>query len=165
MLPLLAASASATADHPRIGLALKGAGTRSFAIRLRARSSACGAGSDRTFLIEQSAGVEPAEREINLFPALVQGQRLDLALRRYALPAHEGRGFYGLPAPFWAIAADIETGEVVALGHEDLAQAVRASMAVPAVFAPVEYDGRLLVDRGLAMNLPIDGASAGLRCR
>jgi len=103
---------------------------------------------DRTFLIEQSPGVESAEREINLFAALVQGQRLDLALRRYTLPANECRDFDELPIPFRAVAADIETGEVVVLRQGDSAQAVCASIVVPAVFAPVEYDGRLLVDGG-----------------
>ena len=116
---------------------------------------------DGTFLIDQSPGVEPAEREINLFPALVQEQRLDLALRRYTPPANEGRDFDEPPISFRAVAADIETGEVVVLGQGDLAQAVCASMAVSAVFAPFEYDGRLLVAEGLAMNLPIDDASAG----
>ena len=35
---------------------------------------------------------------------------------------------------------------------------MRASISAPGVFAPVDYQGRLLVDGGLAENLPIDVA-------
>jgi NTE family protein len=54
------------------------------------------------------------------------------------------------------VAADIETGQAVVLDRGSVAQAMRASMAIPAVVAPVEIDGRLLVDGGIANNLPID---------
>jgi NTE family protein len=56
------------------------------------------------------------------------------------------------------MATDIETGESVVLGRGSVAQAMRASMAVPGAIAPVEIDGRLLVDGGIANNLPIDEA-------
>jgi len=55
-----------------------------------------------------------------------------------------------------AIAADLETGEVVVLGQGDLALAMRASMSIPVVFAPREIEGRILVDGGISMNLPIE---------
>ena len=45
---------------------------------------------------------------------------------------------------------------MVVLSHGDLAQAMRASMAVPGIFAPVELDGRVLGDGGLTRNLPVD---------
>jgi NTE family protein len=64
--------------------------------------------------------------------------------------------FGKLPIPFRAVAADIETGEAVVLERGSLSQAMRASMAVPGALAPVEIDGRLLVDGGIANNLPID---------
>lgn len=41
-------------------------------------------------------------------------------------------------------------------GH--LPKVIRASMSIPAVFAPVELDGRLLVDGGMADNIPLDVA-------
>ena len=41
-------------------------------------------------------------------------------------------------------------------GH--LPQVIRASMSIPAVFAPVELDGRLLVDGGMVDNIPLDVA-------
>ena len=110
---------------------------------------------DRTFLMDARPGVNEREREINLVPALIQGQRLDLALRRYTLPARSIRDFDALRIPFRAVATDAVTGEAVILGKGDLATAIRASMAVPAAFAPVEIDDRLLIDGGLAMNLPV----------
>ena len=66
--------------------------------------------------------------------------------------------FDKLPIPFRAMATDIETGESIALDHGSLAQAMRASMSVPGALAPVEIDGRLLVDGGIANNLPINEA-------
>ena len=64
--------------------------------------------------------------------------------------------FDKLPIPFRAVAADIETGEAVVLAKGSLPRAMRASMSVPGAIAPVEIDGKLLVDGGIANNLPID---------
>ncbi len=68
----------------------------------------------------------------------------------------KGRLISQLPTPFKAVAADIETGEAVVLDHGDLAEAIRASMSIPGVFSPMEIDGRLLVDGGIADNVPVD---------
>ena len=64
--------------------------------------------------------------------------------------------FDRLSIPYRAVAADIETGEAVVLGSGDLARALRASMAIPGFFSAVDWEGRLLVDGGVARNLPID---------
>ncbi|MFN8768819.1 MAG: patatin-like phospholipase family protein [Lysobacteraceae bacterium] len=85
----------------------------------------------------------------------VQGQKLGLLLRRLLLPVAGIRDFDRLPIPFRAVSTDITTGEAVVFGTGDLAQVVRASMAVPAVFAPIEINDRLLVDGGLVDNVPI----------
>src|SRR6185295_5761122 len=61
-----------------------------------------------------------------------------------------------LPIPFRAVATDVETGEAVVLDHGDLVRSVLASMTVPGAFLPVEIDGRLLVDGGMANNLPVE---------
>src|SRR5690606_20222927 len=62
--------------------------------------------------------------------------------------------FDRLPRRFRALATDLETGRAVSLGSGDLARAVRASMAYPGFFAPVEWNGHLLVDGGVVDNLP-----------
>jgi NTE family protein len=91
------------------------------------------------------------------FPAgLVQGQKIDLLLKSFTTAVAQVHNFDQLRIPFRAVAADIVTGEVISLGEGDLATAIRASMSIPAVLAPVEIDGRLLVDGGVSANLPID---------
>ena len=78
--------------------------------------------------------------------------------RLLATPSFGIADFNKLPILFRAMATDIETGESVVLDRGSVAQAMRASMSVPGAIAPVEIDGRLLVDGGIANNLPIDEA-------
>jgi NTE family protein len=66
--------------------------------------------------------------------------------------------FDELRLPYRAIAADLQTGDAVVLGRGDLALAMRASMSVPGVFTPVKIDERVLIDGGIAMNLPVQVA-------
>ncbi len=68
--------------------------------------------------------------------------------------------FDSLPIPFRAVATDLATRATVVLGRGDLAQAVRASVAVPLVFAPEPIDGVLLTDGGLSANVPVGVARA-----
>jgi NTE family protein len=89
-----------------------------------------------------------AEHRVNRF--LVE----NLAGAGYAA----GGDFDRLPVPFRAMAGDLATGEPVVLARGDLALAVRASMSIPLVFPPVEWDGRKLVDGLIVNNLPIDVA-------
>jgi len=110
---------------------------------------------DRSILAKGALGVRPGEG-IALPLGLVQGQKITQLLRTATLRVAEIRDFDRLPVPFRALATDLETGEPVVLGSGDLATVLRASMSAPGVFAPVELDGRLLVDGGLVDNLPVD---------
>lgn len=65
------------------------------------------------------------------------------------------RDFNDLPIPFLCIATDIETGQQVILNKGYLPQAMIASAAFPSLYMPVEIDGKLLVDGGVANNYPI----------
>lgn len=65
-------------------------------------------------------------------------------------------GFDGLRIRFAAVACDLVTGRSVTLDSGDVAEAVRASTAVPALFPPVERDGCQLVDGGVVNDLPAD---------
>jgi NTE family protein len=87
---------------------------------------------------------------------LLQGQNLASILASLTLPVVLINNFDELSIPFRAVAADIATGEKVVLGGGSLSTAMRASMSIPGVFAPMELDGRLLVDGGIASNLPVD---------
>jgi NTE family protein len=85
---------------------------------------------------------------------------LETLLRRYTLPVRQVERFDGLPIPFRAVATDLESGAPVVLDRGDLALALRSSMSVPGVFAPIEVEGRILGDGGLVNNVPIDVARA-----
>jgi NTE family protein len=63
-----------------------------------------------------------------------------------------------LPLGYAAIAADLETGEQVVLDRGDLVEAVRASVSVPGLIAPLRRDGRTLVDGGVVNPVPFDVA-------
>ncbi len=89
---------------------------------------------------------------------IIQGQQLELLLRRLLVSTWRARDFDALPIPFRAVATDIVNGEKVVFDRGDLATAIRASMSVPAAFAPINVDGRLLVDGGVIDNVPIDEA-------
>jgi len=68
--------------------------------------------------------------------------------------------FDSLPIPFRAVATNLSRGDPVVLSTGDLAQAVRASSAVPLLFAPEMRDGEYLVDGGLSANIPVGAARA-----
>jgi NTE family protein len=96
----------------------------------------------------QSASVVEAEANALVSAAMLRGDLL-------------ARGdFDSLPIPFRAVATDLATREVVVLRSGDLAQAVRASAAVPLLFAPERQGDRFLTDGGLSANIPIRVARA-----
>ena len=64
--------------------------------------------------------------------------------------------FEALEIPLYVVAADYGDASEVVLKSGDLLSAVRASMAIPGVFTPVERDGRLLLDGGVVNPLPYD---------
>jgi NTE family protein len=111
---------------------------------------------DRNFLVRLPLGLKHGQ--ILLPKGFIQGQKLQETLRQLTLPFTNSTDFDLLPTPFRAVATDLESGNAVLLDKGDLAIAMRASISAPGVFAPVEYRGQLLVDGGLAENLPIDVA-------
>ena len=113
---------------------------------------------DRNFLVRLPLGLK--HYNILLPKGFIQGQKLQETLRQLTLPFSNSTDFDLLPTPFRAVATDLETGHAVLLDRGDLAIAMRASMSAPGVFAPVELNDRLLVDGGLAENLPINVARA-----
>jgi NTE family protein len=97
--------------------------------------------------------------EVGFAKGIVSGVRLETVLRE--LSRVKGYvEFDKLPIPFRAVATDLVTGKAKVFDKGDLALAMRASMSVPGVIAPAEFDGMLLVDGGLVNNLPVDVARA-----
>jgi NTE family protein len=111
---------------------------------------------DAAYPIDLELGIKG--HELTLPMGVIQGQKLDLLLRELTIDVAGTGDFDELPIPFRAVASDLESGEAVVIGQGDLALAIRASMTVPGVLAPVERDGRLLVDGGIVGNLPINVA-------
>jgi NTE family protein len=89
---------------------------------------------------------------------LANSSGIDDLLRTYVASARTAADFDHLPIPYRAVATDMVTGRMVVLGDGDLAQAMRASMAIPGAFAPVVRDNEILADGGQVRNIPVDVA-------
>jgi NTE family protein len=89
---------------------------------------------------------------------IVPTQQVEALFRRIVAGARQTSNFDQLPIPFRAVATDLESGQMAVFDKGDLTIAMRASMAVPGAFAPVDYNGRLYVDGMLVRNLPVDVA-------
>lgn len=111
-------------------------------------------GRNRELLGDAKFGI--VEGKLVLPTGILQGQKIRPVLQKLFYRYPVATDFNRFPVAYRAVAADIETGEPVVIDHGDLALATRASMAVPGVFAPVDFEGKLLVDGGVANNLPID---------
>jgi NTE family protein len=96
-----------------------------------------------------------SSKGVRLPPSFIEGQNIKLFLNRLVGSNLGERNIENLPLPLSIIASDIGTGERVVLRSGSLTAAMRASMAVPALLAPYDYQGRKLVDGGLVDNLPI----------
>jgi NTE family protein len=86
------------------------------------------------------------------------GQGVGLLLDRIAFPYSTLISFDDLPIPFRCVATDMLSGDAVILKDGSLAQSLRATMAIPGLFTPVELDGKVLADGGLVDNIPTDVA-------
>ena len=111
---------------------------------------------DRDFLVKQRLTFKDGELSFPL--GLLQGQNMGVVLESLLVHTNEIDDFDRLPIPFRAVATDIATGEAVVFDHGHLPLAIRASLALPGFFAPIEVNGRLLVDGVLSKNVPIDVA-------
>lgn len=108
---------------------------------------------DARYLFDLEIGL--GREGLRLPEGLINGRNLDFMLTRATMRTADVVDFDELPIPFRAVAVDMESGERVDLAEGRLARAIRASMSVPGVFAPVEIDDRLLADGGLSANLPV----------
>lgn len=84
------------------------------------------------------------------------GHGVGLVLDRISFAYSTISSFDDLPTPFRCVATDLLSGQSVVLHDGSLAQALRASMAIPGVFTPQELDGKVLADGGIVDNLPTD---------
>src|SRR5690554_371407 len=91
---------------------------------------------------------------LSLPQGLISGNKLINQLFQLLYPYNHIEDFNRLPIPFACVATDLLTGETVILDSGSLHEAVRTSISIPSVFAPFDFEGRLLIDGGIRMNLP-----------
>src|SRR5262245_47043874 len=120
----------------------------------------------KTFRRKEDARAFPGQIDFGLkgglkLPSgLNAGQQIELLLDHIALPYYEIKDFDSLPTPFRCVATYIRKSEPLVMGSGSFARALRATMAIPAVFTPVVFDERLLVDGGTLNNVPADVVKA-----
>jgi len=107
----------------------------------------------RDYQIEAALGLKHGLKGPNGFNS---GHGVGLLLDRIAFPVSGIASFDDLPIPFRCVATDMLSGDRVVLRDGSLAMAVRASMAIPGVFTPVEINGRVLADGGMVENIPVE---------
>lgn len=107
----------------------------------------------RDFLVAAPFGLKHGLKGPN---GLNSGQAAGLLLDRIAFADAGITNFDDLPIPFRCVATDMQSGEAIVLRDGFLADAVRASMAIPGVFTPVELNGRILADGGMVQNIPVE---------
>lgn len=96
---------------------------------------------------------------VPVIPASVTpAQRLSSFINHLVLQGiyHVHESYDNFRVPFRTVATDIVTGDRIVFDSGDLVQALRASISVPLVFAPVKMNDLLLVDGGLVSNIPVD---------
>lgn len=93
---------------------------------------------------------------IQIPAGIVIGQNIINLFDRYTIEYHDKTDFRKFPIPFVCIATDLETGDAVVLDKGNISEALRASMAIPTVFTPIEINGKLLADGGMINNFPVE---------
>jgi NTE family protein len=172
---VLSTIASMTKRRPRVGLVLGGGAARGWAHIgvIRALEQAgirpdlvCGTSIGALVGAAYAAGeLDRFERwvlgltlkdmvsllDVSLNGGVLKGERLVDFLREQFVD----RPVESLPVPFGAVATDLRTGAEVWLREGSTVEAVRASIALPALFTPVLRDGMVLADGGLVNPVPV----------
>jgi NTE family protein len=93
------------------------------------------------------------------FPnGLNSGSAVGLLLDQTMLPYYDLKSFDDLPIPFRCVATDLTTGKEHVFKDGSLAQAMRSTMSIPGVFAPVEHGTQVYSDGAAVNNLPVNVA-------
>lgn len=113
---------------------------------------------EKPFFENQLIEVPFEKWKIKVPSGLIYGQQIASLLANLTLPAYTVNDFDKLPIPFNCVGADIVRGNSVTISQGSLSDAMRASMAIPTVFTPIQRDSFLLVDGGLIHNFPVSEA-------
>lgn len=93
--------------------------------------------------------------KLKIMGGIIEGQEIWLKFQELFLPIYDVKDFSKFSIPFRCVATDIATGKPVVLDQGELVQAIRASMAIPSVFTPIDYKDTKLVDGGVVRNFPV----------
>ncbi|HAX43223.1 MAG TPA: hypothetical protein DCY80_11810, partial [Solibacterales bacterium] len=96
------------------------------------------------------------KRRLRFPSGLSSGQGVSLLISRFAAQYGDLASFNDLPTPFRCVAVDLVNAREVVFDQGSLPEALRATMSLPGVFAPVRKDGMLLIDGGALNNLPVE---------
>lgn len=100
------------------------------------------------------------EGEVRAPSGLLRGQTMSQLLRQSTDLVQQFGDFDTLAIPYRAVATDLETSLPVVINHGSLVKAMQASATVPGALQPTQIDGKLLVDGGIANNMPVDVVKA-----
>jgi Predicted esterase of the alpha-beta hydrolase superfamily len=100
--------------------------------------------------------IKEKKGKVLLPPGIISGQNLYSLFSNLTIGYQDTIDFNHLPIPFACVAANSRSGEEVVLREGILPEAMRASMAIPGIFSPVEKDSMLLIDGGIINNYPVD---------
>src|SRR6185437_8584693 len=89
---------------------------------------------------------------------LNSGAAVGLLFDRTLVPYYDLKSFDDLPIPFRCVATELTTGKKHVFEDGSLAQAMRATMSIPGMFAPVQQGNNIYSDGAAVDNLPVDVA-------
>ncbi len=89
-------------------------------------------------------------------PGLNSGHQVNLLIDRETIPYSGVQSFDDLPIPFRCVSTELISGKPYVFQNGSLSEAMRATMSIPGVFAPVRRSNQIFVDGGLVDNLPTD---------
>lgn len=100
------------------------------------------------------------EGQVRAPSGLLRGQTMSQLLRQSTDLVSQFGDFDDLAIPYRAVATDLETSLPIVINHGSIVKAMQASATVPGALQPTQIDGKLLVDGGIANNMPIDVVKA-----
>ncbi len=85
----------------------------------------------------------------------LESQELWLTLQQHFFSVSHIHDFDSLSIPFRCLGTDLSTGNAIVFSKGDLVRSIRASMAIPGAFSPVDINGVRIVDGGVTRNFPV----------
>lgn len=99
-------------------------------------------------------------KKIQIPGGLINGQKVHAKLNELTLGFHGNQNFLSFPRSFMCVATDLNSGTEFSFTQGNLADAMRASMAIPSVYQPFQYEQKWLIDGGIINNFPSDKLKA-----